>query len=129
MDMTVLSLPKPRKKQKEKKKLRQKTPIKAHYEPISEIVRQKVFETKGNKCLMGLCEHCGGMAQATDLHHLPHRAQNGQDILAHLWPINRLCHTHYHDHPIEEKEMFKVIEANGWEVAWRVELKGVSKNG
>lgn len=117
-------IPKPARKEKKTKGLK-KSRLKSKREPIPEVIREAVFREKGCFCLMGLCEHCGGMAPATDLHHVPHRAHLGQDIPEHLWPINRICHSYYHDHPTEEREMFNLIESEGHKVVWKAGSKRV----
>jgi len=100
-----------------------KSRLKSKYEPIPDAIREVVFREKGRFCLMGLCEYCGGTSTATDLHHFPHRAHQGKDIPEHLWPINRLCHSFYHDNPTAEREMFHYMESMGIRVAWKVPSK------
>jgi hypothetical protein len=123
MDTSEFAFPKPSKSKPKPEGLKRGKPLKSKVKPINKKVVEAVFQEKGRFCLMGLCEHCGGTAPATDPHHYPHKARGGQDIVAHLWPINRICHGYYHDHPIEEKEQFKWIEEMGFKVIWKVDVK------
>jgi hypothetical protein len=109
---------------KKQKGLKQKARLKSKSKPIPKEVKEAVLKEKGGFCFMGLCEHCGGTAEATDPHHFPHKGPHATpDEVKYLWPANRICHDYYHDHPLEEKELFKKIEAEGWKVYWKVESK------
>ena len=116
---------KPVKGLKAKIRLKAKTKLKAHYEPIPKNIKEAVLEQKGRLCLMGLCEVCGGLSMATELHHFPHRSKAGQNIPEHLWPINRECHSYLHDHPGEERMIFHEIEKAGYKVIWKAKTKGI----
>lgn len=117
-----MMFPKNVKPKKEKKRLKSKTRLKSNVKPIDKKLKEELFETKGSSCFMGLCENCGGLSQATDLHHFPHKGPHSTpDDIKYLWPANQICHGYYHDHPVEEKELFKSIEAAGWKVYWKVE--------
>jgi hypothetical protein len=112
---------KPEPKVKTKKPLKAKKSLKSKSKPIPKEIKEAVLEQKGGRCFMGLCEHCGGMAEATDLHHYPHKGPNSTpDEVKYLWPANRICHDYYHDHPLAEKELFKKIEGEGWPVVWKI---------
>jgi 5-methylcytosine-specific restriction endonuclease McrA len=86
-------------------------------------VKVETFKLKGNLCFMGFCPVCGGQARVTledDFHHFVHKSKGGKDKPEMLWPCKRDCHTHMHDHPLDEKEMFKLIEESGVKVIWKV---------
>jgi 5-methylcytosine-specific restriction endonuclease McrA len=123
MDYSDFAFSKPSKGKKQSTGLKTKKPLKSNSKPIPLELKREVLKVKGNFCLMGLCENCGGRAEATDLHHFLHKSQGGKDVIEHLWPINRLCHSYYHDHPVEEKEIFKLIQKSGWKVVWKVDIK------
>lgn len=117
-----------------KKGLKQKTPLKAktklktYHHPVPPDVWQTVLENKGCFCFMELCEYCGGLSMATDPHHYPHKGPHSTpDKPEYIWPSNQICHGYYHDHPLEEKELFKKIEAAGYLVIWKAPTKGIGK--
>lgn len=123
-------IPKPVRPEKKAKPLKSKTRLKSHYEPIPIEVKEAVLREKGNRCFLGFCEHCGGQAIVTindDFHHHPKRSHQGQNIVAHLFPCLRICHSYYEDHPMEEKEMFKRMEAAGIPVVWKADTKQIGK--
>ena len=129
-----LAFPKLIREKKQKKGLQTKTPLKAktklkaHSHPVPPSVWQTVLENKGSFCFMGECENCGGLSIATDPHHFPHKGPHSTpDEEKYIWPANRICHDYYHDHPIEERELFKKIESAGWKVVWKVPVKGIGK--
>jgi 5-methylcytosine-specific restriction endonuclease McrA len=128
MDLSdsALLYPKRVREAKPKKGLQKKTPLKTHYEPIPKEVKEAVLEEKGRLCFLGCCPVCGGQAEVEmndDFHHFPHKSRGGKDCVEHLWPGKRECHDYIQTHPLEEKEMFKEIEAAGIKVVWKVELK------
>lgn len=126
IDTEGMMFPKNVKPKKEKKGLKSKTRLKSHSKPIPIELKREVIQVKGNLCFLGFCEHCGGRATVTehdDCHHHPKRSHQGQDIVAHLFPCLRLCHSYYEAHPLEEKEMFKRMEAAGIPVVWKAESK------
>lgn len=121
-------IPKPVRPKQKPKPLKSKTRLKSHYKPIDKKLLKELFETKGSFCFMGLCENCGGLSQATDLHHFPHKGPHSTpDDIKYLWPANRICHDYYHSHPLEERELFKLIEKAGWKVYWKVEESKLNK--
>jgi hypothetical protein len=114
--------PKPKKGLQKRTPLKAKTKLKSHYEPVDKKLLEELFEMKGSFCFMGLCTNCGGMALATDPHHFPHKGPHSTpDKIKYMWPANRICHDYFHNHPLEEKELFKLIETEGWKVCWKVE--------
>lgn len=120
-----LKFPKPTPKEKKYWGLK-KTPLKSHYNPISDKIKKELFEAKGSFCFCGECEHCGGTLQATDTHHFPHKGPHSTpDNLKYLWPVNRLCHDYYHDHPAEERMLFKKLEELGYPVYWKTQGKKI----
>jgi hypothetical protein len=121
-------LAKPVREPKPKKGLKKRTPLKARYNSIPLEIKIAVFQEKGNRCFWGFCEHCGGQAIVTvndDFHHHPKRSHRGKNIVDHLFPCLRLCHSYYEEHPLEEKEMFKRMEAAGIPVIWEAQTKGL----
>ena len=123
-----LKFPKPKKKKKYQGL--KKTRLKSHYKPIPIEVKKAVLEQKGSLCFLGHCPVCGGQAEVglkDDFHHFVHKGKGGQDIVLHLWPCRRECHDHMHDHPTDEREMFKEIEAAGHKVVWRIDGKKVNR--
>lgn len=134
MDYSCLAIPKVYREKKKPKGLQSRTPLKAkarlksHYEPIPLEVKKAVLEEKGSLCFLGFCPVCGGRAQVginDDFHHFPHKSKGGQDIVLHLWPGRRECHSYLHDHPVDEKEMFREIESAGVPVVWKAEGKKI----
>jgi hypothetical protein len=122
LEMEGLAIPKKIREKKPKKKLRQNTRLKSKYDPVPKEVFESLLEEKGRFCFMGECEHCGGLSEATDPHHFPHKGKNKTpNLIKYLWPANRFCHSYYHDHPLEEKELFKKLETLGYKVYWKVE--------
>ena len=106
---------------------KRKTKLKSKSKPIPKAIKEAVLEQKGRLCLLGFCEHCGGTAVCTiddDFHHKPKRSHGGKNIVEHLYPAKRLCHDYYETHPLEEKEMFRRMEAAGIPVVWKVPTKG-----
>ena len=129
IDYTISAFPKKHGKRKKPKGLK-KTRLKSHYKPIPTEVKKAVLEEKGSFCFLGQCEVCGGLAECTvndDFHHKPKRSHGGQNIVAHLYPGKRLCHEYYETHPLEEKGLFKRIEAAGFKVVWRIDGKQVNR--
>lgn len=119
---------KPVRQPKPKKRLRNKTRLKTHYQPIPKEIKKAVLEEKGRLCFLGFCPVCGGQAAVgmdDDFHHFPHKSKGGKDCVIHLWPARRECHDYIQTHPREERMMFNEIEAAGIQVVWKVQIKGI----
>ncbi len=128
MDYSGSTFQKPQKKEKPKKGLKSRTPLKAHYEPIDKKLKEEVIQVKGNLCFMGFCPNCQEGTTVDiydDFHHFPHKSRGGQDCVLDLWPSARMCHEFIQTHPWEEKEMFRQIEAAGIPVRWKAARKGI----
>lgn len=118
-------IPKPQPKKKPSGKKRKNSTIstnkglKRTVHPVAEEVKKQALE-KSTFCFAGHCPVCGGnrVTIADDPHHMPHRSQGGRDIPEHIWMARRVCHGYMHDHPVEERALFKRIEAAGFPVDW-----------
>ena len=103
--------------------LKSRTRLKSNYIAVPEAVKKEALK-KSAFCFAGLCPVCGGLPVTVndDPHHFPKRSQGGKDIPEHVWMCKRICHSYIHDHPLEEKAMFKKIEATGFPVDWNGEF-------
>jgi 5-methylcytosine-specific restriction endonuclease McrA len=78
-----------------------KAPQPLHSRPhvIAPKLRAECYETD-----VYTCRWCGGYGGRLDLHHRQARSQGGQDTLANLVSVHRLCHNFIHSHPDEARK-------------------------
>lgn len=106
--------------------LKRKTKLKNKFKPIPIEVKKAVLQEKGDRCFMGFCERCHGTRVMIHegQHHFPHKGPYcTPDDVKYLWPAHDLCQGWYHEHPKEERELFKRLEAAGHRVYWSIPIK------
>lgn len=78
--------------------IRQRTKLKGRPHVIPWRIRQEVIISAD-----GTCEWCGVHGGHLDCHHVVRRSQGGQDTVANLRAVHRVCHRYIHEHPAEAK--------------------------
>jgi len=126
----IPKIPRPNREAKKERKTRKnstlvtKKKLKKTIRIIPKEVKEAALE-KSRFCLCGFCPVCGGreVTIKDDAHHFPHRSLGGKDIAEHVWMSKRQCHRYLHDYPDVEREVFEKIEAAGYPVVWKAEIR------